>query len=607
MAVVTPQPTHITHTSGVSEEVDALANDLLTNDTDSIEYLLGGLLGYWGRERYADTVAKFDTLKGSREKLLKNPDVIYGLRFQELEPAVGRGAPRALFSFPEQRIGKDMATARGVFMTNGPRRGQASTAKLDTENHVLALRWTPAREEDGFYPERVVEDSWVNPAPKPDVLVSLARKVQEGTQINRVTKDILEGAAPRFKDGTGPEGGLFTDSVEDAALWVGDLDESYVAVQGPPGTGKTYLGAHLIYALIIAGRRVGITAMSHSAVENLLEAVHALFTEKGELELLRAAKKVTSEQRNGLDGVAYPTKNAELAYQGYNLVAGTTWLFASDSLLHSPVDVLVIDEAGQLSLADAVVASLAAHNVILLGDPQQLAQVAQAEHPGNSGNSVLEHVLGGEALVTPERGVFLSTTRRMHPEITKFISERFYEGKLESHESTGTQSVANVGTGLRYLVAQHTDCTTDSEAEVELVRNQILDLLGRVWTNVAGKKRKLEGHDFMVVAPYNDQVDLLRSAFDADERLEEVQVGTVDKFQGREAPVVFFTMTTSSRDEMVRGTDFLFSPNRLNVAVSRARGLVYLTATKALLAEPTGDDPAALIENVTDFVARASE
>jgi superfamily I DNA and/or RNA helicase len=264
------------------------------------------------------------------------------------------------------------------------------------------------------------------------------------------------------------------------------------------------------------------------------------------------------------------------------LVAGTTWLWARPGLRPFPVDVLIVDEAGQLALADAIASANGAKNLILLGDPLQLPQVAQAEHPNGSGASVLEHILREHATLPSTSGVFISETRRMHPDVCRFISTQIYEGRLTSHASC-EQQATEFGTGLRWLEAVHEQRSTESVEEADIVLAQVTAMIGTSWVNQHGERAALRAADFMVVAPYNDQVDHLRARFDAEPGLGDVQVGTVDKFQGREAPVVFFTMTTSTSDDMPRGPEFLFSRNRLNVAVSRARCLAYLVCTEALL------------------------
>jgi uncharacterized protein len=271
-----------------------------------------------------------------------------------------------------------------------------------------------------------------------------------------------------------------------------------------------------------------------------------------------------------------------------------------------PVDYLIIDEAGQLALADAIASANSARNLILLGDPLQLAQVSQAEHPGGSGASVLEHVLAEHATIPSSEGVFISETRRMHPDICAFISNQIYEKRLTSHVSCAQQKT-EFGTGLRWLQAHHSERSTESMEEAELVTGQIAQMLGTQWTNQNGESLALTGEDFMVVAPYNDQVRLLRQRLEETPGLERVQVGTVDKFQGREAPVVFFTMTTSSGEDMPRGPEFLFSRNRLNVAVSRARCLAYLVCTEELLnSRATTIEEMRLIGTLSAFVEYAN-
>lgn len=195
---------------------------------------------------------------------------------------------------------------------------------------------------------------------------------------------------------------------------------------------------------------------------------------------------------------------------------------------------------------------------------------------------MLEHILGDHATISDDRGIFLSETWRMHPDVCEFISEQIYEGRLRGHPSCAFQSTTE-GTGARWLRAAHSDRSTDSVEEAALVATELARLMGAKWVDQAGVDRILRVDDFMVVAPYNDQVRLMRGVLDADERTRGVRVGTVDKFQGQQAAVVFFTMTTSTAADMPRGPGFLFSRNRLNVAISRAKCLAFLVCTEDLL------------------------
>ena len=335
-------------------------------------------------------------------------------------------------------------------------------------------------------------------------------------------------------------------------------------------------------ALVDAGKRVGIMAMSHHAIDNFLAEIVDVFAQEPAVPL-RAVRRHGEPEGGGLPGVTYTGSNTELAKDDYDVVACTSWQYAGKDLQGAPVDVLLIDEAGQLALVDAVVASMAAESVVLLGDPQQLPQVAQASHPGGSGASALGHLLGDHETMPPTRGVFIEETRRMHPDVCRFISDRIYEGRLTSYVDCAKQGT-DLGTGLRWLQVDHDGlrnrvgrgsrggCRADPDAP-----GPKLDRPGRRTGHPIGVD------DVMVVAPYNDQVRLLRAHLDADPATRGVQVGTVDKFQGRQAPVVLFTMTSSSAEDMPRGTEFLFSRNRLNVAISRAQCLAYLVCTEELL------------------------
>jgi uncharacterized protein len=491
----------------------------------------------------------------------------------------------------------------------GVEHGYGYISELDHDRREMKMTWRERHEEAGGLPRVVALDDYVSPFEKPGVLFHLAEQILNPTPTDppsAVSLALLGREPPRFTPGYGPADGVFSDDLDQTLQWVNHLDNSYVAIQGPPGTGKTYSGAHIIHELITAGKRVGITAMSHAAIDNLLRATLEVFRENGTIDALRAVRQNSRQSDTRLEGVRYNAKREELESEKFNLVAGTTWLWARAGLRPFPVDVLIVDEAGQLALADAIVSANAARNLILLGDPLQLAQVSQAEHPDGSGASVLEHVLGEHATIPPTLGVFISETRRMHPDVCAFISNQIYEGRLTSHDGCALQDT-EFGTGLRWIRAEHADRSTESYEESALVIAQILSMIGTQWVNQAGESAPLSANDFMVVAPYNDQVNLLRREFDKVPGLRGVRAGTVDKFQGREAPVVFFTMTTSSGVDISRGPEFLFSRNRLNVAVSRARCLAYLVCTEELLnARARSIEEMRLIGTLSSFVEYAS-
>ena len=453
--------------------------------------------------------------------------------------------------------------------------------ECDVEAGKLELTWNEKTRDLGVIPSIITLEDWVRPTPKPAALTHLAGQLIVGS-LAPVTRALLSNERPRFVSGGGPTKGRFTDTITDAVRWVLELDGTCIPIQGPPGTGKTWMGAKLIHALVKAGRRVGVTAMSHAAIDNLLAQTLTAFEDEGDIDLLHGVRHNPSDSMPEHPALA-PSRSAKTsADPKYNLVAGTSWFFANEAMREQPVDVLIIDEAGQLALADAVSTTGGAHNLVLLGDPSQLAQVASASHPNGSGVSVLQHVLGEHTTVPDDRGVFLSVTRRMHPHLCEFISSAIYDGRLTAHESCAAQGTA-FGTGLRWLRAEHSARSKESPEEAALVAHQIRQMIGASWTDKDGISHLLGAEHFMVVAPYNDQVALIRQTLEADARTRGVRVGTVDKFQGQEAPIVFFTMTTSTAADMPRDPKFLFSRNRLNVALSRARCLAFLVSTEELL------------------------
>jgi predicted RecB family nuclease len=371
------------------------------------------------------------------------------------------------------------------------------------------------------------------------------------------------------------------------------LDGSYLFVQGPPGSGKTYTGAHLILDLIASGKRVGVTANSHKAICNLLAEVERHAPAAG--VSFRGLKKFSSADQSyerpsdlgdGEQMIGNTGDNSEFGPDAeLELMAGTAWLWCQAEMRES-VDFLVVDEAGQVSLADALAFSTAATNIVLLGDPLQLAQVSQGTHPRGSGASVLEHLLGDNGTIPRERGIFLQQSRRMHPDVCDFVSKAVYEGRLQSAPGCELQHVEATGpitgTGIRSIPVEHSGNSRSSPEEAERITAEATALIGAAYTDKHGDTQPLEQGEIMVVTPYNAQVRRLRETLDSA-GLTEIPIGTVDKFQGQEAAVVFFSMATSSGAEIPRNVEFLYSRNRLNVAVSRARCLAILVASPALM------------------------
>jgi predicted RecB family nuclease len=444
------------------------------------------------------------------------------------------------------------------------------------------------------HPVALIEPAPISYKPLPGAMARVADHVIDhglvGPGPYRAVRELLLREPPRIR-GTEPGGTLRgpAEGALEAAVRLGlDLEESVLAVQGPPGTGKTWTGARMIVALVAAGRKVGVTAQSHKAITNMLLAIDEAATEAG--RTVRVAQRCDSAD----DGAKLPdvtiVNDSKLVGQAieadrFDVAAGTCWLFGRDDML-GKLDVLFVDEAGQLSLANVVAAGGCARSIVLLGDPNQLPQVSQGVHPAGAGASALEHVVGSATTIEPDRGLLLDVTYRMHPSVNEFVSEVFYAGLLATDPSTARQRIVGPDgedeLGIRYRPVEHDGDAASSRREAAAVADAIQDLVGRPWTDQRGNTRPLTLDDVLVVAPYNAHIGEIERAL-VGRFGGRGRVGTVDRFQGQEAPVALYSMATSSPDEIPRGIEFLYSRNRFNVAVSRARGLSILICSPDLL------------------------
>jgi uncharacterized protein len=402
--------------------------------------------------------------------------------------------------------------------------------------------------------------------------------------------DVLLRRPPRTRDGAPVrarrDGG---DSVEEIVAALRAVDGSYLAVQGPPGTGKTFTGSQVVGRLVTElGWRVGVTAQSHEAVANFLRAVAT----KGGVPPQSVAR-----YRSGADPKAPAGPWTELAKAEHAsgfldrhaaagagcVVGGTAWLFARGDDL----DLLVVDEAGQFSLAPTLAAARRARRVLFLGDPQQLPQVSAAPHAEHVEVSALAWLLGDRATLSDSHGWFLDTSWRMHPALCEAVSVLSYEGRLHSAAAAKDRALEGVAPGVHPVEVRHTGDATSSRTEADAVVELVRSHLGRAWSDPgesdpARRDRPLGQDDVLVVAPYNAQVATVRRALEAA-GYDDVRVGTVDKFQGQEAPVVIVSMTASSAEDVPRGIEFLLNRNRLNVAVSRGQWCAYVVHSPALV------------------------
>ncbi|HET6300072.1 TM0106 family RecB-like putative nuclease [Microbacterium sp.] len=414
--------------------------------------------------------------------------------------------------------------------------------------------------------------------------------------------DILLRRPPRTVSSALPAAG--SDDVAAIARAILDLDHSYLAVQGPPGTGKTYVGSHVIARLVRDhGYKVGVVAQSHKVVENMLDRIVGAGVPRE--QVAKAPKDAASEPSY----TAIP-KNGVAAFTaeqtGGYVIGGTAWDFSHEGRIpRGSLDLLVIDEAGQFSLASTIAVSLASPRLLLLGDPQQLPQVSQGTHPEPVDTSALGWVMDGADVIPPEYGYFLARTWRMHPAVAAPVSRLSYRGELASHPSTALRELAGVEPGLHPVPVRHKANATQSPEEAAVVVSIVRDLIGRPWRDVRfgenGEtlrcdERPLAQSDLIVVTPYNAQQVAVEEAL-AAAGFGEIPVGTVDRFQGQEAAVAIVSLAASSGRDAPRGLEFLLLRNRLNVAISRAMHTAYLVYSPGLL-----DD----LPRTPDGVARLS-
>ncbi|OBH33926.1 nuclease [Mycobacterium intracellulare] len=570
--------------------------------------LVAAARGYHRREDKPFWWAHFDRLNFPVDEWADNTDVFVA---QDASVSVDwHTPPRA--RKPQRRIELRGELARGdlksdVFALYTP---PAPPGMTDSPDRRAAGRATVVEADDPAVPTTVVVVERVGGdgkpfhqlpfalTPGPPIPTTALRESIEATATavgdglprlpDTAIVDVLLRRAPRTRSGAAlPRGADSSNITSDITAALLDLDSSYLAVHGPPGTGKTHTAARVIQHLVTQHRwRVGVVAQSHATVENLLDCV----IDAG-LDPQRIAKKRYDHQAprwQEIDGGAYA---AFLADTPGCVIGGTAWDFANANRIPpGSLDLLVIDEAGQFCLANTIAVAPAAANLLLLGDPQQLPQVSQGTHPEPVDTSALDWLVDGRRTLPDERGYFLDLSYRMHPAVCAAVSALSYEGRLRSHECTAARRLDGHRPGVQLLSVEHQGNSTESPEEADAIAAEIRRLLGASWTDEHGC-RPLTAADVLVLAPYNAQVALLRRRL-TSAGLGGVRVGTVDKFQGGQAPVVFISMTVSSMDVVPRGISFLLNRNRLNVAVSRAQYAAVIvrspSLTEYLPATPAG-------------------
>ncbi len=561
---------------------DLAVDDKTWTEVDRHRVLTFQLLDFHRRTAKPEWWGVFDRQAMSTEERLDNPECIAGLSEQIGNPVRDAQSMRFTFRYPDQDF--KLKTGDSVILADSLK--SINSLVVDEENQTVSFKIT-----DASLIQAGGTDIAASRTINTDVLVNglfrYAEEVVRQTKKYTAIDALLMRLPPSIKGYI--EGKPLTNdraTVEEVSAVVASMNSSYLFIQGPPGAGKTYTGSRVILDLLKAGKRVGVTSNSHKAIVNLLhaiekEAVATSFKFKG---IKKSSKESDLDQVRGeLIKDVYDTRS--FLASNAQLISGTAWAMA-DPHLDQTLDYLFVDEAGQVSLGHLIPAATSSKNIVLLGDQMQLSQPTQGVHPGESGLSVLDFLLKGQATIAPDRGIFLGTTWRMHPKVCKFISDAVYDSRLQPEPRNEKRQLvlskdadsSLIPAGIKFIPVSHQGCTQHSHQEVQKIKSIYLNLLEQSYTDEGGTIHAITAENILIVSPYNMQVNKLKLSLP-----EGARIGTVDKFQGQEAEVVIISMATSSGEDLPRDIEFLFSKNRLNVAVSRAKSLAILVANPSLM------------------------
>jgi len=569
--------------------------------------LLSDVIGFYNREQKPQWRQFFDRKDLSNEELIDDRECIGNMKlasqFQDKRSFVYK------YIFPEQEY--KLKKGRSVIIANNTDPDRADYAgtiqELDQINRTLVLRKGISKEQKQLprtlsIGEKVMEQSRFDNLNKN--IYAFCDNLLENKKGYEALKSFLNRDTPNIKGINQGDKIINSENFDqDIPDVISRLNSSYLFLQGPPGTGKTFQSANAIVELIKQKKRIAVTANSHKVIHNLLERVEKLATKKD--VLFKGLKMGNPDNEDTFyNGKLIKTDKNEKHYidglkeRNFLLYAGTKY-HLSQWYYRNKIDYLFIDEAGQISIADLIALGGVAKNIILVGDQQQLKQPNQGSHPGLSSNSVLDYLLEGKDTVQDNRGIFLNRTFRMHPEINTYVSENFYENKLLTNPKNQNREIDYPNNflvnkeGIHSVLMDHEDCTQTSEEEFKKIDQIIKKLIGKKFTDSDGKDRPLQIEDFLIVSPYNAQVNFLLARLPKGTRC-----GTIDRFQGQEAPITIISMTSSNIESLPRDKSFFFSKNRLNVAISRAQcSSIILFNPKLLESAPNSYEEFKIINN----------
>lgn len=566
-------------------KIEALVKDLTAGipadanertPEQSGRWLLAHIVDFHRRELKATYWESFRLKALSEDDLFDEKAGISGLTFVGAVGGTAQ-APIHRYRFPAQD--SDVRGRKDLYQTGGKPYGSVDAISFEDRTIDIKKRKDTAAEHS----PAVYEHEIFNKPLQADSLVRIGEHVVQHGLVGQgpfqAARDLILQEAPRVGGQNLQQAG--ETPLDAARRLCGHLDGGILPIQGPPGSGKTFVGANMIVELVRRGKTVGITANSHKVIRKLIDGAIEVAKEEG--YPIRCAQK-TDKPEDPTPELAFPKKTEDLiaALGGAVQVGGgTSWVWSRPDAVDT-VDVLFVDEAAQMSLADVLAVSPCAKTVVLIGDPQQLDQPVQGSHPDGTDVSALTHILGEHQTIPPDRGLFLSETWRLHPSICAFTSELFYEGKLRSRPELDKICIKGgaplTGAGLFYLPVEHAGNQNCSPEEADAIKRLIDRVLADTpsWIDRKGIERPLTLANFVIVAPYNAHV------FELQQRIPGANVGTVDKFQGQEEAIAIYSTATSSHADAPRGMEFLYSLNRFNVATSRAKCVAVLVSSPAI-------------------------
>jgi uncharacterized protein len=575
--------------------VDRFETDERLNN-DPIAELLTSLLHFYDRECKPQLWSYFERLEKNDEQLFDDDTVIFDVTLTETNyeetkilctATYNKDQPVRTDKISAATIqGSDVKVSKIVFTELNEHKGEISfEIKADEEEALQQLQLTLFGDE-----------SRINTETLENRLCEITEIYFDTGALSGVIDTILNQANPKFTNGASPlpvsriRYPDDNDYMRAMIATIEAMDSTCLCIQGPPGAGKTFTAKNVITALVKDGKRVGIMSNSHAAIMNLLKELPKLLPNSslakvGGYGTIKEFRDLFSEEAYpNLDYRSSMSFTKKAPYESYSVIGATVYGFAKNLAYEEPVDYLFVDEASQVALANLIAVSGAAKNIILMGDQMQLEQPIQGSHPGKAGASALEFMLKSHAVIPDDQGVFLERTYRMHPDVCQPLSEIVYEGKLKADKDNANQSI-NIDkpkyitkpNGILSIPVRHDGNTQSSEEEVIVVQQLVDELKTGIFTDKNGDTSPITDNDILIVAPYNMQVNLLKEKLKGN-----LKIGTIDKFQGQEAPVVIISMAVSDVAESSRGLDFVFDINRLNVAVSRAQALAIIVSNEGL-------------------------